>query len=328
MSGKDLADKVGLSQSALSRLESGKRGLNTLMLSKLARALGVHPSHFFPEFNQAPSTPPASRADSSVDSSSRSSKASDRWVAPTSLSGLSAEGVAEPVQHIGRLISQERRKLHLRADELGAKIGKGKAWVLDLERGAVELLTGKMLGRVAKALKLDPSVLYDAQRGYIKDLHVRLKRMEQAYADSTRGQVAFEDGQTRAGIPVLGSIGESLELGSDGFPTGEVQDYVLAPDLTQRCVALIQTGEDMNSASEPSFSEGECLIFSLIKEVRHRDFSLVATESRGWVFRQVFFDPRGVVRLQPLNLNYAPLLLHQKEVKRMFRLEARIQRFK
>ena len=50
LSAKDLAERVGLSPSQMSRLESGQRRVDAVLLSKIARALDVHPSHFFSGF--------------------------------------------------------------------------------------------------------------------------------------------------------------------------------------------------------------------------------------------------------------------------------------
>ena len=49
MSGKELAEKIGLSQSQMSRLEKGQRRIDAQVLHKIARALDVRPSFFFGE---------------------------------------------------------------------------------------------------------------------------------------------------------------------------------------------------------------------------------------------------------------------------------------
>ena len=49
MSAKDLAEKIGLSQSQMSRLEKGQRRIDTRVLARIADALGVEPSSFVAE---------------------------------------------------------------------------------------------------------------------------------------------------------------------------------------------------------------------------------------------------------------------------------------
>lgn len=304
MSGKELADKVGLSQSQMSRLESGQRRIDTGLLSKLARVFSVNPSHFFPDFR---SEPEAAAADS----------------APTDAPVIAAE----PIEHAGKVIRAERRRRHMRAEELGQKVGKGKTWVLDVEGGALDLLSGELMAKLARALKLDVARLMDAQRASIRELQQRLQRTDRAYADRTRGLMRFEDGQTRSGLPLL-NLGEAVTIGDDGLPAAEVQDYIHVPDLAaHRCFAVLFLGDEMRSSSAPSFEEGDVLVFTTDRDVRHRELALAVTGAGAWHFRQVFFDPRGAVRLQPLNFDYAPTSLHRDEVAQLYRLVARLQRF-
>lgn len=312
MSGKDLAAAIELSQSQISRLEAGLRRVDTTLLPKLAEALSVSITHFFP--NLAPhSTPPVAppRRESGAHSASKA---------------ISLEGSADPIDHVGKIIRRERRNRHITAENLARSVSKGTSWVRDLEGGATELLSGEMLQRVAKALKIAPKVLYDAQRNQIRYLQQRIGAMEQAYANRTRGQLDLGDNKTRAGVPLLGHVGDRLNLGSDGIPSADVLDYLYLPQGPDSDFALIHKGEEMISKASPSFDEGDFLVFSLEKEVRHRDFALVVTDLDAWLFRQIFFDPRGVVRLQPLNMDYGPQLCHRDEVKRLFCLTARVQK--
>lgn len=309
LSGKDLADKVGLSQSQMSRLESGQRRIDASLLGRLARALRVHPSTFFPEFGDpTPSAPPPAAAPAGRRSSAR------------------LPAVAEPIDHVGRLIRTERRQKHLTADDIARKINKPRSWILDLEAGATDLLTGEMVQRLSKALKVDPKILYDAQRKHLRELQERMQRLEQAYADRTRGRFELDDGKERAGVPSYGALGEQLEFGADGLPLGDVVDYLYLPDFPGHHFALTLVGEEMVTKTGPSFHEGDHLVFSIEREVRHRDFALAVTEDGETTFRQVFFDPRGLVRLQPRNLDYAPRQYHREEVTRLFRLAARVER--
>ena len=47
LTGKDLASKIGLSQSQMSRLEKGQRRIDTEILSRIADALEVPAARFF-----------------------------------------------------------------------------------------------------------------------------------------------------------------------------------------------------------------------------------------------------------------------------------------
>ena len=66
--------------------------------------------------------------------------------------------------------------------------------------------------------------------------------------------------------------------------------------------------------------------------LRSRDFALVrknpSSEGQGEVtFRQVFFDPGGKVRLQPLNLNYTAEACPKADVLGMWKLAAHLASF-
>lgn len=312
MSGKDLAAAIELSQSQISRLEAGLRRVDTTLLPKLAEALSVSITHFFPKLarESSPAPEPARRESGSH----------------TTSKSIRIEGAPDPIDHVGKIIRRERRNRHITADNLARSVNKGTSWVRELEGGATELLSGEMLQRVAKALKIAPKVLYDAQRNQIRYLQQRVGAMEQAYSNRTRGQLELGDSRPRPGVPMLGHVGDRLKLGPDGVPSADVLDYIYLPQGPNSDFALIHKGEEMMCKASPSFDEGDFLVFSLEKEVRHRDFALVVTELDAWLFRQVFFDPRGVVRLQPLNMDYAPQLCHRDEVKRLFCLTARVQK--
>jgi len=292
---------VGLSQSQMSRLESGQRRVDASLLSILCRALKVHPAHFFQDFG------------------------------PPEGTGLHAHSDAAPplkdeAQHVGRLIRSERRSRHLTAEELAKRIGRPRSWVQEIEAGKIELLKGELLPKLAKALKLDPALLFDAQRSTIRELRGQLQQLEVRLAEpdvmAPGGEVPIA-----RGIPLL-ALGVKLELDEDGAPKGEVQDRLVVPDLAaDGCFAILHEGIEMKAESSSlSVDEGEVLVFSIRREVRHRDLALAILPGGSRSFRQVFFDPRGVVRLQPLNLDYAALEMRAEALTALFRLVARVRR--
>ncbi len=120
---KELATRVGLSPSQLSRIETGQRRVDAPTLAKIAAALRVPSSYFFPDQNLG--------MNESLDLPGR-------------------------YESIAKLVRHERRKRHLSAQELGSKIGKGKFFVLDLENGKCQRLRLETLKRLGKVLKIDP----------------------------------------------------------------------------------------------------------------------------------------------------------------------------
>src|SRR3990172_769666 len=65
MTSKDLAARLGLSQSQMSRLEKGQRRIDAGLLNRVAEALGVAPAFFFgdspPPVAPLPQTPDLGR---------------------------------------------------------------------------------------------------------------------------------------------------------------------------------------------------------------------------------------------------------------------------
>ena len=57
----------------------------------------------------------------------------------------------------------------------------------------------------------------------------------------------------------------------------------------------------MEQDISPSFREGDIAVFSSKSEIRSRDFVYARLEAERPTFRQVFFDPNGTIRLQPLS---------------------------
>lgn len=316
LSAKDLAERVGLSPSQISRLESGQRRVDAVVLSKIARALEVHPSHFFQGFvpgAEDAGEPPASTPDPDAP------EAGDGALPPLAL--------AEPApQHLGRLIREERRRKHITADELAQRVGKARSFVQDLEGGRAELVTGEVLTKVARALGLAPEVLLEAQRAEIRDLRRGLARLERAHTDRTLGELQLGPGEGgRRGLPLVEAEEGGLPRRFDGLrPEGKVVDYVYVPGLrVSEGFAVVWRGEEMSRALEPSFRTGDLLVFAADRAARHEDLVLAVLRAGGCAFRQLFLDPKGL-RLQPLNLAYPPLILDRDDVQELFVLVARL----
>lgn len=319
LSAKDLAEAIGLSPSQMSRLESGQRRVDAVLLSKIARALDVHPSYFFQGFEGAL---PPTVAEQLPDDLERGLEdpSGDR---PALEDGV----LAAPTAQLGRILRAERRRRHLTAEELAQRIGKGKAYVQDLESGRTDLVTGEVLKRIAKALKLDVDVLLDAQRAEIRELRRSLRRLERAHTERTLGELQLEGpGAVKRGLPLVEAEDGGLPVHFDqGVPEGRVVDYLHVPGLRIHTgFAVVLKGDAMESPTPPSFQAGELLVFSADREARHRDFVYAVVPGNG-VFRQLFLDPKGRVRLQPLNLDVPPLVLERDAVSELFPLAARLQ---
>ena len=151
VSAKELAEKVGLSQSQISRLEKGQRRIDTQVLHRIAQALGVSVSHFF-KGGEVPGDDAFPR------------------ILPDT---------------VGKLIRSERRRKHISAEELATRVGKPKALIQNIEEGKREP-DADLLGRIIKALRLSPIVLIGSQQKMIHGLEAQVARLNVALSETTR----------------------------------------------------------------------------------------------------------------------------------------------
>ncbi|MCX7703591.1 MAG: XRE family transcriptional regulator [Planctomycetota bacterium] len=299
MTSKELAEKVGLSQSQMSRLEKGQRRIDAKMLERISTALGVSPSYFFEK---------------------RGEKGNAATVEDIDLRHLTLD--------IGKIIRQRRRQLHLTPEELSDKIGRTAPYIRALEEGEIEYLSPETVAKLTKALKLSPFELFDAQQQIVSDLKRQVVRLKQAHTESTLGQVEAS-GTKRKPIPIFGSIasGYPTEFTLEGVPIGEIEDYAFVPKLEdENAFGLFCIGNEMEQQGSPSFKEGDILIFSPKAEVRNRDFVFARVRGERPLFRQIFYEAPAKVRLQPLNYNHPPLIVFSSEVVSNVRLIAHISR--
>ena len=298
MSAKDLAETIGLSQSQMSRLEKGQRRIDTKVLARIAEALGVEPSYFF-----------------------RGETAPSEGVIQPSLPGS-----------LGKEIRSQRRKRHLSVEDVALKLGIQKYQVRDIEAGKKSLEPG-LAEKVARLLKLPTNHFLAFQEGQIQALETQVARLNLALAETQRGQAPDAAGE-RSGIPIFGSVadGYSFEFGQDGRPVGEPEEFLHLPSVQDEgAFAVHVIGDSMEAPVRPSFAEGDLAVFS-DSPLRSRDFALVrkspSSEGQGEVtFRQVFFDPGGKVRLQPLNLNYTAEACPKTDVLGMWKLAVHLASF-
>lgn len=293
MSAKELAERIGLSQSQMSRLEKGQRRVDTRILEKIAQALEVEPSYFFQG------------------------------------AGELREGVIPPTfpAELGKLVRTERRKRHVSAEDLASRLGIPKVRVQQIEEGKREL-DAELAERVAKILRLPPGFFLAVQQERIHHLQAQVARLHQALAEESRGQLpgAPDGAGERRGIPVLGTLVGGYPNTFDGLgrPAAEAEDFLFLPTVTDaQAFALHVVGESMQAPTQPSFAEGDLVVFSS-GILRSRDFAFVRLADEPPVFRQVFFDPSSQVRLQPLNLNFPSRSYRREQILAMWRLVAHV----
>jgi transcriptional regulator with XRE-family HTH domain len=309
ITGKELAERIGLSQSQMSRLEKGQRRIDTKLLNKVAEALDVRPSFFFGE--------------------------KDPEVA---LAEMSAG-----MKDIGKIIRGERHRLHLTPEELAEKIGKTRSYVKAVEEGEIDVISNEMVMRISKALKLSPVVFFEAQQNTISSLKRQIARLTQNHTEGTLGVLATAEldvgeqesaqtappAQKRKAVPIFGVVagGYPSEFTTDGIPLDDITEFIFVPYIDdEKAFALHCVGDSMEQQAEPSFSEGDILVFSPKAQVQNRDYVFARLTMERPVFRQIIFDPNASIRLQPLNRNYPPITCIRDEIISLYKAVAHIKR--
>ena len=316
MSAKELSERIGLSQSQMSRLEKGQRRIDTKVLAKIADVLGVEPSYFFGSGDE-----PAGGV-----------------IAPTRPSS------------VGKRIRQERRQRHLSSDDLALKLNIPKARLLAIEEGK-RGLDPLLAEKVQRHLRLPKDFFLRSQQETIDALEGQVERLNQELAESRRGSAAGagESSGSERAVPILSTLvgGYPMVFDSGGQPTGEPDSFVVLPGLQDpSAFGVLVVGDSMLSPTRPSFAEGDLIVLGE-GALKSRDFALVRwsladpgstdeTQNRPSEaaaeridFRQVFFESAAGsrVRLQPLNLDHGADHCGRDAILGMWRLIAHVARF-
>ncbi|MGE3164679.1 MAG: helix-turn-helix domain-containing protein [Planctomycetota bacterium] len=298
ITGKDLAQRIGLSQSQMSRLEQGQRRVDSEVLQRIAEALGVPPSRFFAELAADPD-PLSARREKEL-------------------------SVANVHGELGRRIRHERRQRHLTAEDLARKTGQTKAYVIAIEEGRRNGLEGDFLRKACRLLGIDPFSVIEIEERIIDNLKERLHRLDRDRAAVAAGVVV--DGAR--GTPIL--VGdESLypaEFDDNGQPIAAVEGFLTLPDLWGRTTfALRVRGDEMDPGHEPRFVEGDLVVFATDRAAASGEYAFVRDVRNRTVFRRLFLDADATVRLQAARADIAPLLLPVAEIRSAWPLVALVR---
>jgi transcriptional regulator with XRE-family HTH domain len=244
---------------------------------------------------------------------------------------------------IGKELRSERRKRHISAEDLAAKLGLQKHQIISIEEAKRPLLP-ELTAKICKILKLPANHFLSFQQRTIEALEAQITRLNQALAEDHRGRQWIDgDGDVdvdstaspRRGVPVLGTLagGYPQVFDSLGRPAGEPDEFLyLTSAVAPSAFAVQVIGDTMEQPARPSFAEGDLVVFA-DGALRSRDFAFVhrrgsSEESAGSVtFRQIFFEAQSRVRLQPLNLNHSAEFFHRDELLGMWRLTAHVASF-
>jgi len=132
-------------------------------------------------------------------------------------------------------------------------------------------------------------------------------------------------------VPIINKVaaGYPREFTDLGYPVGIADDYVSVPAemADPNAFAVRVVGDSM----EPRYREGDVVIFSPAAGVRSGDDCFVRFAPGSGpgedesTFKRLFFDGPAQVRLQPLNEQHAPTVVHAETIARAFRAVGRYE---
>ncbi|MAJ28654.1 hypothetical protein CBD41_04405 [bacterium TMED181] len=283
---KDLASQIGLSASQMSRLESGQRRINSEVLTRIAKALGVAPSRL-------------------IDDS-----------AGVEIRSLAQSAAAPFRSSIGKVIRSARRQKHLTVEDLARKAGVSRAYAISVEEGRRSGLESDFIRKVCRILGLAPLDLITLAEEKLdsKELNSVTERTSTAEPSGDIPLIHNEENP----YPV--------EIDSRNIPEGIIEDWIKIPEVdSSTCFALRVSGDAMSGTGSPVFNNGDIVVFSTTLKISNGDFAFVklsqkhpavldAPEIRT-LFCQYFHDSSSHIRLQFLRSELPPLILPTDHVE-------------
>jgi len=251
---------------------------------------------------------------------------------------------------LGKILRQKRESLNLTLDEVSRRSGFSKPYLSTIETGKVNNPpSDELLSKLENLLAFEPGLLLhiahmeklpadvrqsyefaQAENSYWRSL---IQRVVQGQGDldqllqSKEAQSYMEteppNTQTVATagklVPVINKVpaGYPVDFDDMGYPPGGADDYVRCPDLHDpNAFAVCVVGDSM----EPKYHEGDIIIFSPAAGVENGDDCFIRMANpHETTFKQVFFDEHEVIRLQPRNQKYSPIVMDKQRINGLYK---------
>ena len=128
------------------------------------------------------------------------------------------------------------------------------------------------------------------------------------------------------GVYRLG-VGPAIHFGKDGLPASPPVEYLFYSELdSENCFGCELMNDKMVADVPPYFRRGDILIFSTQEKPQSGDFVFVKVRE-GDDFTQAFFGRDETIRLRPLNPEHPEQVHKRAEIRQLYRLIARYQKF-
>jgi phage repressor protein C with HTH and peptisase S24 domain len=230
--------------------------------------------------------------------------------------------------------------MDLTLDEVSGRVGFSKPYLSTIETGKVKNPpSDELLRKLEQVLVFEPGLLLylahmERMPSDLREKYESAEAQNKKYRQILKGLIKDKDqagwlkelgakgmlkdeqqGMTiSAGrlVPIINKVsaGYPADFNDLDYPVGVADDYVRCPDLHDpNAFAVRVVGDSM----EPKFHEGDnCFIrFSTPHET---------------TFKRVFFEQNEMIRLQPRNEKYPPVITEGKRINGMYRAIAKVER--
>jgi len=254
------------------------------------------------------------------------------------------------MEPLGAKLRKQRRRLGLTLDELAGRVSISKPYLSLIETGRVpnppsdeklrrleqtlgfgvgELVTQAHLQRTPQDVRAVLGKLLERKKGRqtplvegeVDDLSGILRELVDPGGEGSErvmGNAVPVINRASAGYPK-----DFLDL---SYPTRVADQYVGCPEISDKdAFAARVHGDSMT----PKYREGDIVIFAPSLAARNGDDCFVRFADGQTTFKRIFFEADGeapVVRLQPRNEKYRPMVVKSAEVSGLYRAAFRYQR--
>jgi repressor LexA len=236
---------------------------------------------------------------------------------------------------LGEIIRSKREELGLTLDEVASRIGFSKPYLSTIETGRVHNPPGDvLLQKLEKVLGFETGTLLllahmERLPADVKDkietndatIEKWIKlNIDPNKNDSQETPVARPSITPGRLIPIINKVaaGYPTDFNDLDYPVGIADEYIRCPDIHDpNAFAVRVVGDSM----EPKFHEGDIIVFSPKVEVQSGDDCFVRfTTPHETTFKRVFFEKdNNIIRLQPRNEKYAPMMVEGTRISGIYR---------
>jgi repressor LexA len=251
---------------------------------------------------------------------------------------------------LGELIRNKRVEMGLTLDEVATKVKFSKPYLSTIETGRVKNPpSDELLRKLENVLKFETGTLLSIAhmersptdvREKVETAEAQNERYRRIIREMLQGKTGVQHrnaedvlkeedrGTLSAGrlVPVINKVAAGYPTDFDDldYPVGVADDYIRCPDVHDpNAFAVRVVGDSM----EPKFKEGDFVVFSPAVQVQNGDDCFIRfAEPHETTFKRVFFEQNDMIRLQPRNEKYPPMIIEGKKINGIYRVIAKVER--